>query len=147
MGRGNRGSGAWRLNQEDIPLPEWVDNPDRALTVPVVFRVDPADPAPEREDVPDEFAERGVLAWADTLRKRLMTGTALDRGGIILGLRDLVADLRDAVRPSDRVVKHILTVVAEIAPVCPRDGRGVISIVPRSPVRTGRHSCLYFVRA
>ena len=33
---------------------------------PTVFRVDPADPAPEREDVPDEFAERGVLSWADT---------------------------------------------------------------------------------
>jgi transcriptional regulator with XRE-family HTH domain len=57
---------AWRLNQENIPLPEWVSNPDRALTKPVVFRVDPADPAPERDDVPNEFAERGVLAWADT---------------------------------------------------------------------------------
>jgi hypothetical protein len=41
-------------------------NPDRALTAPVVFRVDPVDPAPERSDVPDEFAERGVLSWADT---------------------------------------------------------------------------------
>jgi hypothetical protein len=57
---------AWRLNQENIPLPGWVNNPDRALTEPVVFRVDPADPAPERDDVPNEFAERGVLAWADT---------------------------------------------------------------------------------
>lgn len=57
---------AGRLNQEDILLPGWVNNPDRALTVPVFFRVDPADPAPEREDVPDEFAERGVFAWADT---------------------------------------------------------------------------------
>ena len=57
---------AWRLNQENIPLPGWVDNPDRTLAEPVVFRVDPADPAPERDDVPNEFAERGVLAWADT---------------------------------------------------------------------------------
>jgi transcriptional regulator with XRE-family HTH domain len=57
---------AWRLNQENIPLPGWVNNPDRALTEPVVFRVDPVDPAPERDDVPNEFAERGVLAWADT---------------------------------------------------------------------------------
>nr|WP_121678515.1 helix-turn-helix transcriptional regulator [Cryobacterium sp. LW097] len=57
---------AWRLNQESIPLPGWVNDLNRALTIPVVFRVDPADPAPEREDVPDEFAERGVLAWADT---------------------------------------------------------------------------------
>ena len=57
---------AWRLNQENIPLPGWVNNPDRALTEPVVFRVDPADPAPERDDVPNEFAERGVFAWADT---------------------------------------------------------------------------------
>ncbi len=57
---------AWRLNEERIPLPDWVGDPDRALPEPTVFRVDPADPAPEREDVPDEFAERGVLAWADT---------------------------------------------------------------------------------
>ncbi|WP_166790737.1 hypothetical protein [Cryobacterium mannosilyticum] len=57
---------AWRLNQEDIPLPEWVNNPDRALAEPVVLRVDPADPAPERGDVSNEFADRGVLAWADT---------------------------------------------------------------------------------
>lgn len=57
---------AWRLNQENIPLPGWVNNPDRALAEPVVLRVDPADPAPERDDVPNEFAERGVLAWADT---------------------------------------------------------------------------------
>ena len=57
---------AWRLNQENIPLPGWVNNPDRALTEPVVFRVDLADPAPERDDVPNEFAERGVLASADT---------------------------------------------------------------------------------
>ncbi len=57
---------AWRLNQEQIPLPEWVDDPDRSMPEPTVFRIDPADPAPERDDVPDEFAERGVLAWADT---------------------------------------------------------------------------------
>jgi hypothetical protein len=57
---------AWRLNLEDIPLPEWVNNVDPTLRVPVVFRVDPADPAPECQDVPNEFAERGVLAWADT---------------------------------------------------------------------------------
>jgi transcriptional regulator with XRE-family HTH domain len=57
---------AWRLNQENIPLPGWVNNLDRKLSVPVVFRIDPADPAPERDDVPNEFAERGVLAWADT---------------------------------------------------------------------------------
>jgi transcriptional regulator with XRE-family HTH domain len=57
---------AWRLNQESIPLPGWVNNLDRKLSVPVVFRIDPADPAPERDDVPNEFAERGVLAWADT---------------------------------------------------------------------------------
>ena len=57
---------AWRLNEERFPLPVWVGDPDRALPEPTVFRVDPADPAPEREDVPDEFAERGVLAWADT---------------------------------------------------------------------------------
>lgn len=57
---------AWRLNEEQIPLPAWVDDPDRALAEPTVFRVDPADPAPDHDDVPDEFAERGILAWADT---------------------------------------------------------------------------------
>jgi len=57
---------AWRLSQERIPLPAWVDRPDRALVEPTIFRIDPADPAPECDDVPDEFAERGVLAWADT---------------------------------------------------------------------------------
>ncbi|WP_425393469.1 helix-turn-helix domain-containing protein [Agromyces italicus] len=57
---------AWRLNQEQIPLPAWVDDSDRVLAVPVVFRVDPADPTPGGDDVPDEFADRGVLAWADT---------------------------------------------------------------------------------
>lgn len=57
---------AWRLNEERIPVPEWVDAPDRFLREPEVFRIDPADPAPDRDDVPDEFFERGVLAWADT---------------------------------------------------------------------------------
>lgn len=57
---------AWRLNEEQIPLPAWVDDPDRVVAEPTVFRIDPADPAPEPDDVPDEFAERGVLAWADT---------------------------------------------------------------------------------
>jgi transcriptional regulator with XRE-family HTH domain len=57
---------AWRLNEERIPLPAWVYGPDRVLVEPTVFRVDPADPAPDRDDVPDEFLERGVLAWADT---------------------------------------------------------------------------------
>ncbi|WP_286329293.1 Cro/Cl family transcriptional regulator [Agromyces marinus] len=57
---------AWRLKQEQIPVPAWVDEPERALTEPTVFRVDPADPTPGPDDVPDEFAERGVLAWADT---------------------------------------------------------------------------------
>lgn len=57
---------AWRLNEEQIPLPAWVDDPDRVVAEPTVFRIDPADPAPESDDVPDEFAERGVLAWADT---------------------------------------------------------------------------------
>ncbi|MWB99987.1 helix-turn-helix domain-containing protein [Agromyces seonyuensis] len=57
---------AWRLGQERIPQPPWVEQPERFLPEPTVFRVDPADPAPSLSDVPDEFAERGVLAWADT---------------------------------------------------------------------------------
>jgi hypothetical protein len=44
----------------------WVNNPDRVLAESFVFRVDPADPAPELDELPNEFAARGVLAWADT---------------------------------------------------------------------------------
>jgi hypothetical protein len=42
-----------------------VGDPDPVVAEPTVFRLDRADPAPERDDVPDEFAEGGVLAWAD----------------------------------------------------------------------------------
>ena len=57
---------AWRLGAESIPLPAWVDEPGRFLGVPRMLEVDPADPMPPRSEVPDEFAERGVLAWRDT---------------------------------------------------------------------------------
>ena len=57
---------AWRLNEEKIPLPEWVSRPERKLGRARVLRGDPADPVPTLHDVPDEFAERGVLAWRDT---------------------------------------------------------------------------------
>ncbi|WP_169799987.1 helix-turn-helix domain-containing protein [Herbiconiux solani] len=57
---------AWRLGAESIPLPAWVDEPGRFLGVPRMLEVDPADPVPPRSEVPDEFAERGVLAWRDT---------------------------------------------------------------------------------
>ena len=57
---------AWRLNAEGIPLPDWVDQHGRFLARSQTLEVDPADPVPPRSEVPDEFAERGVLAWRDT---------------------------------------------------------------------------------
>ncbi|MDO9397787.1 MAG: hypothetical protein Q7T71_14670 [Herbiconiux sp.] len=57
---------AWRLDAEGIPLPAWVDQRERFLARPQTLEVDPADPVPPRSEVPDEFAERGVLAWRDT---------------------------------------------------------------------------------
>lgn len=57
---------AWRLDAEGIPLPAWVDQQGRFLAEPQTLEVDPADPVPPRSEVPDEFAERGVLAWRDT---------------------------------------------------------------------------------
>ena len=57
---------AWRLNEQNLPLPGWVSAPERRLERSRTLRVDAADPIPSRADVPDEFAERGVLAWRDT---------------------------------------------------------------------------------
>ncbi len=57
---------AWRLNEERVPLPAWVNDPRRILDRTRVLRVDPADPEPTRADVPRELLEHGVLAWEDT---------------------------------------------------------------------------------
>lgn len=56
-----------RLSEEGLPTPDWVDAPSRRLAKPRTLDVDPADPVPTPEDVPPEFAERGVLVWRDTL--------------------------------------------------------------------------------
>ena len=57
---------AWRLGEEGIPLPTWVDDRERFLGEPRTLEVDPADPVPPHSEVPAEFAKRGVLAWRDT---------------------------------------------------------------------------------
>lgn len=57
---------AWRLNEQNLPLPAWVTAPERKLERSRPLSADPADPIPQRSDIPDEFAERGVLAWRDT---------------------------------------------------------------------------------
>lgn len=57
---------AWRLTEENIPLPTWVDKPRFFLTRPRSLRIDAADPIPAISDIPPEFARRGVLVWADT---------------------------------------------------------------------------------
>ncbi|ANP73119.1 Crp/Fnr family transcriptional regulator [Cryobacterium arcticum] len=66
VGCGDCGSRGVEAQSGRHPAP-WMGQQPRSRTdCTVVFRVAPADPAPEREDVPEEFAERGVLAWADT---------------------------------------------------------------------------------
>ena len=57
---------AERLGDEGLPLPEWVDAPQRFLDNPTPLLVDPADPIVPRDEVPLEFARRGVLVWPDT---------------------------------------------------------------------------------
>jgi len=57
---------ARRLREEGLPTPDWVDAPSRHLDRPQQLRVDVADPVPPASEVPQEFAERGVLMWRDT---------------------------------------------------------------------------------
>lgn len=57
---------AWRLRDEGLPVPEWVNGRSRFLSAPRLLAVDPADPVPPASEVPTEFAERGVLVWRDT---------------------------------------------------------------------------------
>lgn len=57
---------AWRLGQDRIPLPAWVDNQGRFLSEPRTLNVDPADPVPPKSEVPEEFVKRGILVWRDT---------------------------------------------------------------------------------
>lgn len=57
---------AWRLGEENLPSPEWVDARNRFVHGPRTLEVDPADPIPPDTEVPAEFAKRGVLVWRDT---------------------------------------------------------------------------------
>lgn len=57
---------SWRLEQDRIPLPDWVADPGRTLRHAHVLQVDPADPVPGEAEVPDAFIRHGVLAWRDT---------------------------------------------------------------------------------
>ncbi len=57
---------AWRLREEELPPPDWVDAPHRFLMQPQGLGVDLADPIPPGSEVPDEFAQRGVLVWRET---------------------------------------------------------------------------------
>ncbi|HWD62602.1 MAG TPA: hypothetical protein VG369_08885 [Humibacter sp.] len=57
---------AWRLDEEGLPAPKWVTETDRFLDEPTALVIDPADPEPPLEEVPEEFAKRGVLVWRDT---------------------------------------------------------------------------------
>jgi transcriptional regulator with XRE-family HTH domain len=57
---------AWRLGEQGIPLPAWVDLEGRFLEGQRILEVDPADPVPPLSEVPTEFAARGVLVWRAT---------------------------------------------------------------------------------
>jgi transcriptional regulator with XRE-family HTH domain len=57
---------AWRLTEENIPLPTWVDKSRFFLPIPRSLCIDSANPVPDASDIPPEFARRGVLVWADT---------------------------------------------------------------------------------
>lgn len=57
---------AWRLNQESLPVPDWVNNPKRFLSKNHILQFDPADPLPTESETPDEFLKRGVLVFEDT---------------------------------------------------------------------------------
>jgi len=57
---------AWRLREEGLPVPAWVDGSSRVLAAPRLLAIDPADPLPPASEVPAEFAARGVLVWRDT---------------------------------------------------------------------------------
>ena len=57
---------AWRLTQENLTLPTWVDKTRYFLPIPSSLSIDSADPVPDTSDIPPEFARRGVLVWADT---------------------------------------------------------------------------------
>ncbi len=57
---------AWRLNDDNLPTPEWVDSVTRFLRRRQGLGVDSADPVPPDSEVPEEFSKRGVLVWRDT---------------------------------------------------------------------------------
>ncbi|KRC59139.1 hypothetical protein ASE14_15275 [Agromyces sp. Root81] len=58
---------AYRLNQDGVPLPGWANDESRVLKRARPLPVDPADAVPSPADVPQEFLDRGVLLWRDTL--------------------------------------------------------------------------------
>ena len=57
---------AWRLADEGLPTPGWVDGDSRTLSTPRLLATEPADPVPPAPEVPAEFAARNVLVWRDT---------------------------------------------------------------------------------
>ena len=57
---------AWRLRDEGLPTPDWVDASGRFNPEPQGLAVDTADPVPPVFEVPEEFAKRGVRVWRDT---------------------------------------------------------------------------------
>jgi transcriptional regulator with XRE-family HTH domain len=57
---------AWRLSEDNVPLPQWVESEHRFLKGTRTLDVDPADPSPPPSQVPPEFARRGLSVWRDT---------------------------------------------------------------------------------
>ena len=59
---------SWRLREEGLPLPSWVEKDRFFLARPTLLEVDSADPVPPADAIPDEFARRNLLVWEDTFR-------------------------------------------------------------------------------
>ena len=58
----------WRLRDRALPVPEWVDEPERTLTNVQPLVISDYDLTPELDDVPEEFHRRNLLVEASALR-------------------------------------------------------------------------------
>ncbi|MBU1251084.1 MAG: helix-turn-helix domain-containing protein [Actinobacteria bacterium] len=58
----------WRLRDRALPVPEWVDEPERTLTNAQPLVISDYDLTPELDDVPEEFQRRNLLVEAGALR-------------------------------------------------------------------------------
>lgn len=58
----------WRLRDRALPVPEWVEEPQRTLSSAQPLVISDYDLTPELSDVPEEFQRRNLLVEAGALR-------------------------------------------------------------------------------